>query len=126
MCKYVPSLDRYNVCHDVCVCIEDQSNGDRHDVCTSYGTCSYMHMYLCAVKGGSTEKPVTWELHMHAENTVTFTQCVHVHKSVRVMFTYSAVRNKRPNSLQTCGTKLSGHSIKNTEKFSKVMPDGKE
>ena len=43
-----------------------------------------------------------------------------------VMFTYSAVRNKRPNSLQTCGTKLSGHSIQNTEKtFSKVMPDGR-
>ena len=24
---------------------------------------------LCAVKGGYTEKPVTWELHMHEENT---------------------------------------------------------
>ena len=70
------------------VCTEDESNGDRHDVhvCTSYGTCGYMHMYLCAVKGGSTEKPVTWELHMYEENIVSFTctQCVHVHKSVRV------------------------------------------
>ena len=42
-----------------------------------------------------------------------------------VMFTYCAVRNKRSNSLQTCGTKLSGHSIKNTEKCSKVKPDGR-
>ena len=23
------------------VCIEDQSNGDKHNVCTSYGTCGY-------------------------------------------------------------------------------------
>ena len=30
---------------------------------------------LCAVKGGSTEKPVTWELHMHEENTVYTTPC---------------------------------------------------
>ena len=65
---------------------------------------------------------------MHEENTVSFTQCVHLHKSVsycEVMFTYSAVRNKRPNSLQTCGTELNGHSINNTEKCSKVMPDGR-
>ena len=33
------------------------------------------------------------------------------------MFTYSAVRNKRPNSLQVV-QKLSGHSIKNKEKCS--------
>ena len=39
------------------------------------------------------------------------------------MFTYSAVRNKRPNSLQVVH-KLSGRSIKNKEKFSKVMPNG--
>ena len=30
---------------------------------------------LCAVKGESTEKPVTWELHMHEENTVYTTPC---------------------------------------------------
>ena len=61
-------------------------------------------------------------------NTVTFTQCMHVHKSVSHcygMVTYSAVRNRRPNSWQTWGTKLSGSSIKNKEKFSKVIPDGK-
>ena len=28
-------------CVNVTVCIEDQSNGDKHDVCTSYGTCGY-------------------------------------------------------------------------------------
>ena len=37
------------------VCIKDQSYGDKHDVYTLYGTCGYIHMYLCAVKGGSTE-----------------------------------------------------------------------
>ena len=66
-----PSLDRYNVCHGVCMFVPI-------GLVYTY-TCN-----LCVVKGGSTEKPVTWELHMHEENTVTFTQCVHVHKSVRV------------------------------------------
>ena len=83
----VPSLDRFNFCHGVCmcasVCIEDQSNGDKHDVCTSYGTCSYMHMYLCAVKGGSTENQSRGNstcMKSCQRNTVSFTQCVHMHK----------------------------------------------
>ena len=45
------------VCVYVCVYVEDQPYWDKHDVCTLYGTlyAGYMGMYLCAVKGGSTE-----------------------------------------------------------------------
>ena len=49
-------------------------------------TCRYMYMYVCAIKGGSTD-PVMWELHMHGElpkEYCSFTQRVHMHKSVRV------------------------------------------
>ena len=69
----------------VCVCGSRMSHTMYiHRVCP-IGLVLYTYTCnLCAVKGGSTEKPVTWELHMHEENTVTFTQCVHVHKSVRV------------------------------------------
>ena len=66
--------------HDVC--IEDHPMGTNTMYVHRMGHAA-MHMYQCAVKGGSTEKSVTWELHMHEENTVTFTQCVHVHMSVR-------------------------------------------
>ena len=68
--------------HDVCT--EDQSYGDKHDVCTLYGTCGYMHMYLCAVKGGSTENqsrgtPYAWrvanEIQFHLHNVCT---CIRV------------------------------------------------
>ena len=69
------------------VCIEDQSYGDKHDVCTSYGACGYMHMYLCAFKGGSTENQSRGNstcMESCQRNIVSFTQCVHVHKSARV------------------------------------------
>ena len=77
--------------HDVHVCIEDQPYGDRHDVCTSYGTLQ--HMYLSAVKGGSTENQSYGNSTCTQKNTVSFTQCVHVHNSVTErhcegMFTY--------------------------------------
>ena len=73
-------------------CIEDQSNGNKRDVCTSYmgHACGSMHMYLCAVKGGSTKNQSRGSstcMKSCERNTVTFTQCVHVHKSVRVTVT---------------------------------------
>ena len=78
-------LHKSPMVHDIC--IEDQSYEDKHEVCTSYGTCGCIHMYRCAVKGGSTEN----QSHGNStctescqRNTVPFTQCVHVQKSVRV------------------------------------------
>ena len=64
--------------HDVC--IEDQFYGEKR--------MGYMYMYLCAaVKGGSTENQ-SYENSTCTEscqrNTASFTQCVHVQKSVRV------------------------------------------
>ena len=72
------------VCMCTSVCIEDQSYGGTN---TIYGTCDYMHMYPCAVKGGSTENQSRGNstcMKSCQRNTVSFTQCVHMHKSVRV------------------------------------------
>ena len=65
-------------------CIEDQSYGDKHGVFTSYGTCGYMHMYLCTVKGDPIENQSRGNSICIERNTVSFTKCVHVHKYVRV------------------------------------------
>ena len=109
VCVCVPSLDRFNICHGVyvcvpSVCIEDQSNGDKHNVCTLYGTCGYIHMYLRAVN----REPATWELHMHEESPKEYSylhnnastcmcKCVHSCKST---LCNNSVRNKNPKSLQ--------------------------
>ena len=34
-----------HTCKVASVCIENQSNGDKHDVCTLYGTCGYHIQY---------------------------------------------------------------------------------
>ena len=52
----------------------------------AYGTCGYIHMYVCAVKGGSTGNQSHGNstcMKSSQRNTVSFSQCVYVHKSVR-------------------------------------------
>ena len=86
--------------------IEDQSYGDKYNVCTSCGlaaTCTYTYVLakedlqrISHVETRHAWRGCQW-------NTVSFTQCMHVHESVshcEGIFTYSAVRNNRPNSLQ--------------------------
>ena len=80
-------------------------------VCTMYNniildnSCGYMCMY---VNGGCTENQSYGNSERCQKYIVSFTQCVSVHKSVRVtvraclhtLFELRGVRNKRPNSLQ--------------------------
>ena len=86
-------------------------------------TCGYMHMYVCAVRGSRENQSHENSTCMKScqRNIVSFTQCVHMHKSVRVTVRtcYFAVKNTRPNSSQVVH-KLSGCSIKNKEKFSQM------
>ena len=89
----------YIKCPDVC--IENECYGDKHDACASYGT---LHAATCTCthvqSKRNLQRPVTSELYMHRnlpkEYTFIYTMCAHCEG----MFTYSAVRNKRPNSLQ--------------------------
>ena len=79
--------------HDVQVSIEDHSYGDGQDACTPYGTlhvhaatckCTYT---VCAVEGGSIENQSYGNstcTESCQRNTVSFTQCVYMHKSVGV------------------------------------------
>ena len=60
--------------------------GDKHDVCRSYGTL-HAATCTCAVKGGSSENQSRGNstcTEICKRNTVSFTQCVHMHRSVRV------------------------------------------
>ena len=119
----------YSVHESVCASVEDMyrvHNGTMashfikshmgYAVCTMYNniildnSCGYMCMYLhvCAVKGGCTENQSYGNSERCQRYIVSFTQCVSVHKSVRVtvrsclhtLFELRVVRNKRPNSLQ--------------------------
>ena len=50
-------------------------------------TCGFMHMYVCTVKGGSAKNQSRGNSTCKKScqrNIVSFTQCVHVHKSVSV------------------------------------------
>ena len=86
------------------VCMEDQSYRDKHDVCTSYGT---LHAATCTCTMCSQRRiyrePVTWELHMHGE----------LPKEYNFIYIYKMSKHF------ASGTKLSGRSNKNKEKFSK-------
>ena len=77
-------LDRYNVCHGVCVCMCSRMSHTMyiHRVCPHWIGPLYIHLQpMCSQRRIYRE---TSHMGTHEENTVTFTQCVHVHKSVRV------------------------------------------